>query len=723
MTKVVYFATGAPEQAAADLKRLSPRAGPDGLRVIAPSGMAPQLEQLASLRPGQMLAYSPFSALLLWLRLWKFLGLSPHAEIICLKSSGGFRSLKFLALTLRGRVSFSDGNGILHDFNLRGLLWFQWVRLRIALAEKGPVCIIGSASPACLKTIIASVRQRYPDARLYGLLPASLSDDVAGWFDSFDRVQRPSLSAYFRLLPRCLGRRHFEAVVLPCTNENNFVLRWLAWWLPVWHIEIYNENADAFSGRNPYLLARHWLWRMGQQIEGCLQQLRYVLWRMREQREWLRQQREKRLARRREQREWRRQQLAIRLEERKKRHRSLPVGVVGSASGLYLKRIIPVVRASFPEAARLHALLPAELEGPASGLFDSATILKGGFGSAFWQAWKALRAGQEFQCWIVPCTNEPYSRMKLLAFLLPLTRRHIYNELADGYPVRKLLTLYRHLAWRMRDHLSFQIVAGTAGKNPVVRLLHLLLYALRLVSAAPLLWKACRRSSPLQQRVEYSAGLRGKRPTVDLVVLDPGPAEGSAFSSPHFHPDGARMRLVLKAGGLGRIDEINEAIRNSQAEFICLMDSRCRMPAGDWLERLLETFDERTGQVGPQIVSSSDSTYVRGLLLDGEGAVRWNSDNAVCWRGRPEWLAVDALPWVCVLFRRSVFLQVGFFGEGWEREPMRVDLDFCRRLAAHGWHSICNQSVTAVYPMANDASDLEPALPVSSALGISEDGR
>ena len=73
--------------------------------------MGRQLERLVTLQPGQMLAYRPFTALLLWLRLWKFVGLSRSAEIVCLHSPRQFRFLKLLALALRGRLTISDGNG------------------------------------------------------------------------------------------------------------------------------------------------------------------------------------------------------------------------------------------------------------------------------------------------------------------------------------------------------------------------------------------------------------------------------------------------------------------------------------------------------------------------------------------------------------------------------------------------------------------------------------
>ena len=121
--KFVYFATGTPAEVAADLKRLSLNEDGASLRVVVHAGIAWQLEERASLRPEEVLPYRPFSTLVLWLRLWKFLGLSPHAEIVCLSTRQRFRFLKFLALTLRGRVTFSAGNGTRVSCSLGRLLW------------------------------------------------------------------------------------------------------------------------------------------------------------------------------------------------------------------------------------------------------------------------------------------------------------------------------------------------------------------------------------------------------------------------------------------------------------------------------------------------------------------------------------------------------------------------------------------------------------------------
>ncbi len=656
--KVVYFATGTLAEVSADLKRLGLNKNGASLRVVLGAGFAGQLGEFASLRPEQTLFYQARSAPVLWLRLLKFLGLSPHAEIICLTSRQRFRFLKFLALTLRGKVTFSAENGTRVSCGPGRLLWVWIKRL---LAAKGPVCVMGSASPSRLRSIVASVRRRFPEARVHGVLPPVTSiapAELAELFDSFVLLNQPVPFAYLRLLPQCVGKGRFQRVVLAATNEKFTGLKWLAWWLPLWNVEIYNEQIDAFHGRNLRLLIRHWRWRK------------------RNNQELLR--------------------------------RILPVGVVGSASAFYLKQIVPVLRNRFPEA-KLHGLLPPALLEPASSLFDSFTILRPGVLSAFLQTWKLGRAYGDFQCWIIPCTNEPYRRMKLLAWLLPLSRRQIYNEQADGFPARDVRTLYQHFLWRLRDRLSFQIVAGTAGRWMPLRLLHLGFFSLRLLSGAELLLRT-RLRAYLSKQIGRATRFPKTKQHVDLLYLGSEQSTRFFFQQSNFIGRTGRIRMVPIPKGPGQLERINTAIRSSQADFICLMDSECRMLLPDWLDRLLETFDEGTAQVGPQVVSPDGGALIRGLLIGKEGTAQWNSDNGVCWHSQPEWLEVDALPWVCVLLRRSVFQQVGFFREYPDAAGQWADWDFCQRLAAQGLHTVCNQSVTAAHPAASAVREPERQL-------------
>jgi hypothetical protein len=225
----------------------------------------------------------------------------------------------------------------------------------------------------------------------------------------------------------------------------------------------------------------------------------------------------------------------------------------------------------------------------------------------------------------------------------------------------------------------------------------------------------------------YAPGVapsRAARETVavDLIVLDGG-EDGPGAPLPVSRA-GLRLRVAARVS-LDRkpeecVEEINLRIRQSAADYICILDSRCRMSSEDWIERLLESFDDLTAQAGPQ-VSCSDGGVVRGGLLSADRQPRWNSNNSVCWHRRPEWLDTDMIPWVCVLIRRSVFGEVGYFGGACERDPLWVDRDFCARLCAHGWKSICNQNVTAVIAAESAPEESESVVAASRVERSSEE--
>ncbi|MGH9783404.1 MAG: hypothetical protein ACRD88_04395, partial [Terriglobia bacterium] len=292
--KIIYVAAAPSSEAAADLRRLGLLALGDRLRVVVPARLAPPLESLALFPRDALWRYEPLSAPWLWLRLMIFLGLSREVGVIVYSPAGRSRVLKLLALSLRGRVSFSDGRGNCVPFSFGGVLR---TGLRRRLAARGPICLVGAASPDVLRAILANLRARYPEVPVHGVVPASLAGEVAG-FDSLEVIRHPGPAAYARLLRRCLGRERFRRIILPWTSEKFTGLRWMGWLLPLWRVEIYNENLDAFSGRNVRRLLGHWLWRK-------------------------------------------------RLRE-KQRRRTQPVGVIGSASSLYLQKILPVVRERCP---------------------------------------------------------------------------------------------------------------------------------------------------------------------------------------------------------------------------------------------------------------------------------------------------------------------------------------------------------------------------------------
>ncbi len=472
--KIIYVAAAPPGEAAADLRRLGLLAEDgsrrDSLCVVIPRRHAAELQSRASFPKHILLGYHPVSAAWLWARLMVFLGLCGENEIVVYSPPGQSRGLKLLALALRGRVSFSAGQGPCVPFSLGAVLQAAW---RQRFAARGPICLIGSASPDTLQKILTDVRRRYPDAPVHGVLPASLAETTRG-LDSLE-VASSRLRTYCRLLSRCLGPARFRRIILPWTNERFTALWWAAWLLPLWRLEIYNANLGAFPGRHPGHSLRHGLWRLREHAERSHQ----------------RSQRSR--------------------QEKVEYHRSLPVGVIGSASGFYLQTILLDLRKRY-SGVKVHAILPPSLEAPADGMFDRITVLRGGFFAAWVQAWGFV-ARTKHQVWIVPCTNESYSRMKVLAFLLPLRSRQIYNELADRFAARELRTFCGHCLWRLRDHLSYQLVAGAVGSNWFVRLGHLFLYSGRLLAGAAALWRVRLHSGRAIQSAITA-------PRMDLLLLN-----------------------------------------------------------------------------------------------------------------------------------------------------------------------------------------------------------
>jgi hypothetical protein len=67
-----------------------------------------------------------------------------------------------------------------------------------------------------------------------------------------------------------------------------------------------------------------------------------------------------------------------------------------------------------------------------------------------------------------------------------------------------------------------------------------------------------------------------------------------------------------------------------------------------------------------------------------------------------------------------VFCEAGYFG-ACEHDTLWVDLDFCARLSARGWKSICNQNVTAVFAAEPSPEERESVVAASRLERSSEE--
>ncbi len=662
--RVVYFATGESSLAVADLKRLKLHLNGTPLRVVVPAPLADEIARDAVLPPEQLLSYQPSTALLLWLRLMRFLGLS-RARIICLSGSQNFRFLKFLALTLRGHGVFSRGEGNGQSLSLAQLYYIQATRAREERDKGKPIAVMGSASAANLETIVEAVRARFPNTPVHGWLSSQNADTAGALFDEVHIIRRGPLSFFAEGIRLLRANRVYPRWVVPCTDEPFYFLKALVLIWPLRRRQIFNESADEFPLRNLRGGWEHLRWRFlvcdsppgtvfhWKDVPGIL------LRRFRARRE-------------------------LRLSR-------LPIAVIGSASGFYLEKIVAVLRSHDP-GVPIHGFLAPRNAASAAHLFSATEIIRG------WKdGLRLIRASRKYQFWVVPCTDEPFPSLKTFGLFWPLRRRRVYNELADGFAVRDLANVWWHFRWRLRDRLTFQFVSAARGTNWIARSGHIALYGMRLMGTIPLLWKTRYRSR--WRGSASSASSFDAVGKVDLIVLELAPhaTAGSRTIAPGPAVDSVRRVTADNDRNLSVL--LDQAIRESRSQFICLLDHRCELNPPDWLERLLACFDETTGLVGPQVRPLEEDTVFRGGVFVDRNTADWDRGHGMRCHARPDLLEVALLPWTCLIIRRSAYLQSGGFSNLHWSEGEWFDVRLCRRMSERGWLSLCNSAVTATYPV------------------------
>ncbi|MSO21063.1 MAG: hypothetical protein EXQ56_11495 [Acidobacteria bacterium] len=653
--KAVYFATGSPDLAARDLVRLGLSSNGTALRVVCPrSGMA-TLARKAALRPNQMVAYSSVRALWAWLRILSFLGFTRDTEIICLSAPQNFRFMKMMAFSFRGRGRFSTGEGDCTELSLLDLLrlhWNQYWNCREQRIQALPLAVIGAASAKSLRMIVASLRARYPGKQITGWLQKS---DAAAVAEVFDEVRIVPSGFFLRPIAEMsllLSSRKFISWIIPYTNEDSQWMKLTALLWPLRCRQIYNEMGDTFPLSDWGSLWRHFSWRF-------IKTDRRFGW---------------------------------------------PVAVAGSASGFYLEKIVASVRVRFL-GSELHGWLgPLQVES-AGHLFDVVHRLDE-TGNSFSTAWRMLQAGRNYGSWIVPCTDEPFRWLKFLALALPLRSRYLYNEVGDGFPLRDFSTTWRHFFWRLRYKFTFQFLSSSSDSSLQRRLIHVPAYAFRLLLAAPILFRA-------NQTNQASGHNRstGALTSVDLMVIGPQDHTGAGPPPITSASTGVLVRVVELDGDTELSEQVWQRARNHDADYICILDSQCQPTAAGWLEQMLEAFDETVAQVGPQLRVGDHQTICQGALIDPDGQVCWNTNSAARFHARPEWLEVQALPWVCVVIRRTALLQTLLQVEttATSHRPANqwIHDDLCRLFSNNGWLSICNSSVTVAHPLVSRVEQVQ----------------
>jgi len=154
--------------------------------------------------------------------------------------------------------------------------------------------------------------------------------------------------------------------------------------------------------------------------------------------------------------------------------------------------------------------------------------------------------------------------------------------------------------------------------------------------------------------------------------------------------------LLGEVNGLGEIitNSLNQTIRASQAEFICLIEGLCTQSAPGWLRTLMAMAAQPgIGCVSPKLVNQHGLIHSCGLILTDQKLVQrlFNGAPAARLNHYFGWSSLhkgySALPSACMLFKKSDFVTVGGFNTKLVDHSAR-GIDLCLKMRQIGLRSI-----------------------------------
>jgi len=204
-------------------------------------------------------------------------------------------------------------------------------------------------------------------------------------------------------------------------------------------------------------------------------------------------------------------------------------------------------------------------------------------------------------------------------------------------------------------------------------------------------------ASALEQEVARPDG--GGRGEMEVLVIDNGspPEDGAVLEG---LPQS--VRLIRNATNLGFAAAVNQGIRESGGEFLCLLNPDTHLFPGAF-QRLLEylyRFPDLAAS-GPRVWWDEEKTFLLPLVrlpmpgsmvLESLASLNYRLSRAVCggwhrrdlalWRSAVP-MNIDMLSGVCLVIRRAVLDRVGGFDPSY---PLYYeDADWCRRVRRHGY--------------------------------------
>lgn len=153
---------------------------------------------------------------------------------------------------------------------------------------------------------------------------------------------------------------------------------------------------------------------------------------------------------------------------------------------------------------------------------------------------------------------------------------------------------------------------------------------------------------------------------------------------------GSEQLRIIEVAGHSAAQRINQASHEALGTYLLMLDPRCMIFDGQWLNELMTQAQRpEVGVTGPKLCAPDSTVVGAGLVLGLQGPASspfaGHSADASGYMNRlsvvQNWSAVSG---DCLVVRRSIFTELGGLEEGAYQDQW-FDADFCLRVRDHGY--------------------------------------
>jgi GT2 family glycosyltransferase/glycosyltransferase involved in cell wall biosynthesis len=178
-------------------------------------------------------------------------------------------------------------------------------------------------------------------------------------------------------------------------------------------------------------------------------------------------------------------------------------------------------------------------------------------------------------------------------------------------------------------------------------------------------------------------------PNFEVVVVDNASSDGTADWLRDEIAARPSHRVVLNSENRGFGPACNQALGDSEAEFVCLLNNDTVVTRG-WLSTLVRALGEskEVGLVGPSTNGAANEARVEPGYAELVGLEEWAS--GYVWDREGESFTIPMLALYCVVMRRSLWTDLDGLDEQFEVGLFEDD-DFSRRVRRAGYDVRCRR--------------------------------